>query len=99
MFHAQQVHGVLLTNELVIISYTSWLFVSNGPFSFFYRACVGLPPLNHMMLEHKIPALMAQRLATPLHTQNTSHSKVPESHLIANGNGLPHVNGVVVNGF
>ena len=96
MFHSQQVNDVLLTNVLVIIGYTSWLFVSNGPFSFFYRACVGLPPLNHMMLEHKVPALMAQQLTTPLPTQS---SKVPESHSIANGNGLPHVNGVVVNGF
>ena len=98
MFHSQQVHSVLLKNVLVITGYTSWLFAINCPVSFLYRACVGLPPLNHMMLEHKVPALMAQRLATPLPTQSTSHSKVPESHLIANGNGLPHVNGVV-NGF
>ena len=96
MFHSQQVHSVLLTNVLVITGYTSWLFAINCPVSFLYRACVGLPPLNHMMLEHKVPALMPQRLATPLPTQG---SKVPESHSIANGNGLPHVNGVVVNGF
>ena len=24
-----------------------------------FRACTGLPPINHMLLEHKVPQLMA----------------------------------------
>ena len=83
---------------------------------FLCRACVGLPPINHMMLEHKLPALMGQGLAVPL----LIHSKVPPtkttgahsvsnshgpSHVnrdpysVANGDDLPHVNGVVINGY
>ena len=72
--------------------------------SYFYRACVGLPPLNHMVLEHKVPALMAQHPIMPLPIQSMSHSKAPPqpgSHSVANGNALAHAhaNGVVANGY
>ena len=30
-----------------------------------YRACVGLPPINHMLLEHKVPQLMKEFTGTP----------------------------------
>ena len=60
------------------------------------RACTGLPPINHMLLEHKVPQLMA----------TTSHSipvpvtkKTPVNALnghVTNG----HVtNGHVINGI
>ena len=44
-----------------------WLFISSSFLSLslslfvLRRACVGLPPLNHMALEHKVPQLMAER--------------------------------------
>ena len=88
-------------NVHLILAYSIWPYfvVTMHLVLFHCRACVGLPPINHMMLEHKVPALMAQGLATPLPAHSTSHSKAFESHSIANGNGHTHVNGVIVNGF
>ena len=88
-------------NVHLILAYSIWphFIVTMHLVLFHCRACVGLPSINHMMLEHKVPALMAQGLATPLHAHNTSRSKAFESHSIAKGNGHAHVNGVIVNRF
>ena len=58
------------------------------------RACTGLPPVNHMLLEHKVPQLMAT-LSQPTPIAMTKKSPVkPLNGHVTNGHG--HVtNGIV----
>ena len=73
--------------------------------NFFHRACLGLPPQNYMMLEHKVPSLMAgiaNRNTSTVATKplvksmppqpDTKHYNVPVE------NGTPHLNGTTSNG-
>ena len=48
------------------------------------RACAGLPPLNHMLLEHKVPSLMQ---ATPLTTPTVPVKKPIMSAIPGYSNG------------
>ena len=67
-------------------------------FSSFSRACVGLPPINHMLLEHKIPSLMAQFSSTgsPVDSSTINQKQLPVQPVVQ-GNG--QVNGHALNGF
>ena len=59
------------------------------------RACAGLPPLNHMLLEHKVPSLMQ---ATPITTPLTTPTEVPVKKPIISA--IPrHANGHMTNGM
>lgn len=44
---------------------------------FYFRACVGLPPINHMLLEHKIPQLMKQFSPLPVAMVTPAPAKLP----------------------
>lgn len=73
-----------------------------------HRACLGLPPQNYMMLEHKVPSLMAgiaearasatlptatKPLVKPLPPQTSeNHYTIPVE------NGTPYLNGTTSNG-
>eukprot|EP00731_Ephydatia_muelleri_P025438 Em0017g521a len=60
-----------------------------------FRACNGLPPVNHMLLEHKVPSLMAERQSSNeervSHTADILKHKGTNGHSSINGskNGTP----------
>ena len=60
-----------------------------------YRACLGLPAQNYMMLEHKVPTLMAG-LAERKQISSSTQVKVP-SPVVPQSNGV-HLNGATTNG-
>ncbi|XP_011403565.1 PREDICTED: inositol-3-phosphate synthase 1-A-like [Amphimedon queenslandica] len=63
-----------------------------------FRACVGLPPLNHMLLEHKIPSLMTQFSSTPAPVESSAiNQKQRPVQPVVQTNG--QVNGHTLNGF
>lgn len=75
----------------------------------FHRACLGLPPQNYMMLEHKVPSLMAgiaekkaSSAAAPAATKPLVKLLPPqaiENHYTTPvENGTPHLNGTATNG-
>ena len=74
----------------------------------FYRACLGLPAQNYMMLEHKVPSLMAgmteEKVSTVVPTTTKPLVKSLPSQANENRsatlveNGAPHLNGNVSNG-
>jgi hypothetical protein len=65
-----------------------------------FRACTGLPPINHMLLEHKVPQLMAT-VSQPT-TSVPVTKKTPVKTLNGHGiNGMSHMTngaGHVTNG-
>ena len=69
--------------------YHSWLLLCH------FRACNGLPPVNHMLLEHKVPSLMAERQSSNeervSHTADILKHKGTNGHSSINGskNGTP----------
>ena len=54
------------------------------------RACTGLPPINHMLLEHKVPQLMAtiSQPSTPVQLTKKTPVKTLNGHVT---NGVGHV--------
>ena len=73
------------------------------------RACLGLPPQNYMMLEHKVPSLMAglaaERTSAAIPTATKPLVKLlpPQAangnhHTVPVENGVPHLNGTTSNG-
>ena len=73
-----------------------------------YRACLGLPAQNYMMLEHKVPSLMAriteEKVSTAVPTTSKPLVKSLPSQVNQNRsaipveNGAPYLNGNVSNG-
>ena len=59
------------------------------------RACTGLPPVNHMLLEHKLPQLMQP--FHPLGAGIPVHPKKPVQLAPMHTGG--YGNGVIVNGI
>lgn len=58
-------------------------------FLVFFRACLGLPPQNHMLLEHKL-----ERNFLPPHTAYTNGNVVALKKIAhTNGNHIPLTNG------
>ena len=57
---------------------------------------MGLPPLNHMLLEHKIPQLMKQFIPLPVAKVTPAPAKLPADIPIESGlsNGSVMTNGV-----
>lgn len=53
-----------------------------------FRACTGLPPINHMLLEHKVPQLMAtvSQPSTPVPVTKKTPVKILNGH-VTNGTG------------
>lgn len=76
--------------------YHSWLPLSP-------RACNGLPPVNHMLLEHKVPSLMAERQSSNeervSHTADILKHKGTNGHSSINGSKNDNGTSVLTNGY
>jgi len=60
-----------------------------------FRACVGLAPENHMLLEHRLPAPIASPLVSdvPVESLLKSRRRVSTSSMSADGNNVPFAEG------
>jgi len=60
-----------------------------------FRACVGLAPENHMLLEHRLPAPIASPLVSdvPVESLLKSRRRVSTSSMSADGNDVPFAEG------
>ena len=76
--------------------FTQWFNYYEVLLYVWYRACTGLPPINHMLLEHKVPQLMATAShPTPVPVTKKMPVNALNGH-VTNG----HVtNGHVINGI
>ena len=71
--------------------------------TFLYRACSGLPPINHMLLEHKVPQLMTscdqhvtQDVTVPPTKAKQAFHHNHHAHQVSNGVGHQVGNGTTV---
>lgn len=60
----------------------------------FFRACLGLPPQNHMLLEHKLQRNFLPPQAAYINGHVTASKKV----VLTNGNHVPLTNGIHAQG-
>ena len=64
-----------------------------------YRACLGLPAQNYMMLEHKVPTLMAELAKrNPMSSSTEPVTVKPPTQAVPPQSNGVHLNGATTNG-
>lgn len=77
------------TVQSIKVLYFDGLGIKGLKFLFRFRACLSLPPQNHMLLEHKL-----QRNFLPLHTTYINGNVAASKKVaLTNGNHKPLTNG------